>query len=212
MRRLRIALLALAAFAGNAAAQLDANLQNLLTSLTQGTEATLVSPLADGQVLVTSFTPPVRLTPFDAMTVLERARGLFASLGVAQPTGEQLAIALIGGTVDVPTGRLALMRMLPAGGTTVPLRSQTMAASDVAARNPLATGNTQALALAAQQLAQVGIANPTPQQLQTALTGGVIALPNGAFLTLPGTGTVAGTAIAPSPVFAPGVRPTVPAR
>lgn len=183
-RPLRIALAALACLGFDAAAQVvDLNLQNLLSGLMQGTEVTLLTPVGNGLVQVTSFTPPQRLSAVDAAGVVERARQHLAALGVTQPSGEQLAVALIGGTVDVPTGRTQLPRVLPGSGVIPAPRSQLIFSS---------------------ALPQV-VAPP-----QGSAVSGATAPPTGA---APGTSivpppTVPGPMVAPQP----NVRPTVPAR
>ena len=94
-RPLALALLALAGFGGNAGAQVDINQQNLLDALTQGTEATLLTPATNGMVQVTSFVPPQRLSGAEATSLVERARRKLADVGIARPTGEHLAAALV---------------------------------------------------------------------------------------------------------------------
>ena len=93
-RRLYFAVLALAAYAGSAAAQVDINLQNLLSALTQGTEVTLLTPATNGMVQVTSFMPPQRYSEAEAAALVEDAQRALAERGVKRPSGEQLAAAL----------------------------------------------------------------------------------------------------------------------
>jgi hypothetical protein len=95
-RRLAAAVLALAAYAGSAAAQVDINLQNLLAALTQGTEVMLLTPATNGMVQVTSFVPPQRYSEAEAAALIEGAQRGLAERGVKRPTGEQLAAALAG--------------------------------------------------------------------------------------------------------------------
>ncbi|MGQ0655864.1 MAG: hypothetical protein ACT4P4_27010 [Betaproteobacteria bacterium] len=127
-RRLASAVLALAAYAASAAAQVDINLQNLLAALTQGTEVTLLTPATNGMVQVTSFVPPQRYSGADAAALVESARRRLAELGVARPTGEQLATALVGGTLELPTGRTQLAGLLP-GAAPVALRTEVVFAT-----------------------------------------------------------------------------------
>lgn len=172
-----------AALAFHAAAQAQDPVQNLLTALTLGSEVTLITPLANGMAQVTSFRPAARLSSADAVAAIERARLDLAALGVAQPTGEQLALALIGGTVDVPNGRTQLRGVLPQGSASAVLRSQVVAAGSlpVQVSGQFSPGQlAQALHLASQQLASLGIANPTPEQISIALSGGVLTTPVGA--------------------------------
>src|SRR5258708_5392102 len=98
LKHARMAALALAALSLDVNAQFDANFQNLLTGLTQGTEVTLLTPLSDGTVEVTSFFPPGRMNATDAAAAIEQARIALANFGIEQPTGAQFAAALVGGT------------------------------------------------------------------------------------------------------------------
>jgi len=195
-----------------ALAQVDANLQTLLNALMQGTPVALLTPLPDGTVEVTSFTAPGQRSAADAALLIEQARINLANFGIEQPTGQQLALALAGGTIDVPTGRTQIAGVLPQGTTGVTLRSQIVNASglptivgvspggvEVSAGGAAAAGGTanssalpngalagvgpaqQTLALQAahNQLAALGIANPTPQQVAAMLSGGTITTPAG---------------------------------
>lgn len=230
---LRTTLAALgAAFAFAAGAQ-TGNLQSLLAALTHGTQVTLITHFANGTSQVTSFRPPVQLPPAEAAAAIERARAELAAFGVTQPSGEQLAVALVGGTLDIPTGRTQLPGVVAAdpAGSAGAIRSQLVLTSALpqAMLAQQAPGITAAqIGQAMQQLAGLGIANPTPEQLHAALTGGVVAAPGGA-VTLPGVlaaqaggapGVIAGAPGAatggtagplPSPVVPqPGPSPVVP--
>ena len=82
----------------------QANFQNLVVGLTQGTQVQLFSVLPDGSTQVTTFTPRATLSTDQIAQVLERARQQLIGLGIASPTGEQLANALMGGTVPTALG------------------------------------------------------------------------------------------------------------
>lgn len=227
---LRTTLAALAAAFAFAAGAQNGNLQSLLAALTHGSQVTLITHFANGTSQVTSFRPPAPLPPAEAAAALERARAELAAFGVTQPSGEQLAVALVGGTLDIPTGRTQLPGIVPQGpaGSAGAIRSQVVLTSALpqAMLAQQAAGITAAqIGQAMQQLAGLGIANPTPEQLHAALTGGVVATPGGA-VTLPGVlaapaGGVAGGAPGaatggtasppPSPVVPqPGPSPVVP--
>jgi len=107
-----------------ALAQVDPNFQALLNALMQGTQVALLTPLPDGTVEVTSFAAPGQRTAADAATLIERARINLQNFGIERPTGQQLAAALAGGTIEVPTGRTQIQGVLPQGTTGVVLRSQ----------------------------------------------------------------------------------------
>ena len=219
----RCLIAALAALALEASAQADANLQNLLNGLTSGSEVTLVTRLSNGMTEITSFSPPVRLSAVDAAGAIEHARNELAALGVAHPTGQQLALALVGGTVDIPSGRTQLGGVLPQGPQRAQIRSQLVAAGALpsapaqagaqAGSLPLTHAEiAQAMTLAAQQLAAHGISNPTPEQLRTAMFGGTITSPTGPLIQLPGVLPQAGSAAVGGSQPQPMSRPVVPSR
>lgn len=208
-------------------AQANNNLQALFAALTEGTEVTLVTPLANGMTEVTSFRPPARFGGAEAAGALERARQQLAALGVTQPSGQQLAVALAGGTLDVPSGRTQLGGVLPPGPSPASIRTQVVAAGVLpppSAQVPGAAGPAlthaevaQALQLATQQLALHGIVNPTAEQIRVAMFGGTIIPGSGPSIVMPGV--VAGAAPGISAAtggsaasVAPGARPVVPSR
>src|SRR5512134_19117 len=76
----------------------QANFQNLVTGLAQGTQVQLFSVLPDGSTQVVSFTPapvPVAQIP----SLLESTRQQLIGLGIATPSAQQLALALTDGAV-----------------------------------------------------------------------------------------------------------------
>lgn len=236
--KLRAVVLTLSLACGTAAAQVDSNLQSLLNALMQGSDVMLLTPLADGTVQVVSFRAPGQRSAAEAAALIERARENLANLGVTQPTGQQLAAALVGGAVDIPSGRTGMTGVLPAGtrgmvttqvvnpaGLPQVVSPAGVAAAGSAAAGgtsaPLSTPNgplagltvaqqTQALQLANSQLAALGITQPTPQQVITMLQGGTLMTPAGASVTVPGL--VSGRAAqAPLVTPAPMVAPLPPA-
>lgn len=178
----------------------DPNLQNLLTALTTGSDATLVTPLRSGMVQVTSFQPGGRLAAPEAAALIDRARAQLQQLGEPQPTAEQVARMLAGGPIDVPSGRIHATGLLPGAGRPAAIRSQVVAAgtplpstgtpgvsSAAAGGSGPGSSSTPAVAreLALQQLAALGIINPSEEQIRTALIGGTIMTLNGVY-ELPG--------------------------
>jgi hypothetical protein len=201
LRHVRIAFLALAALSSSANAQLESNFQNLLTGLTQGLEVTLLTPLSDGTVEVTNFFPPGRMTVASAAASIEQARATLASFGIEEPTGAQLAAALVGGTLYVPSGSTRLAGVLPPGQRPGSFTAQIVAAGalpqvappagDAAIGGSAAAGASappsgMAIQLANQRLAELGITQPTPDQVRAMLEGGTVMTPSGQSLTLPG--------------------------
>ena len=173
----------------------DPNLQNLLSALTSGSEVTLVTPLRSGQLQVTSFQPGGRLSAPDAVQLVERARTQLQALGEPQPTAEQIARVLAGGPIEIPSGRIHAAGLLPGAGRPAAIRSQVVAAgtpipSYGSAPSAAAGGSAPASPvasreLALQQLAALGILNPSEEQIRTALVGGPIMTINGVY-ELPG--------------------------
>jgi hypothetical protein len=98
----------LVAFAGS-----QANFQNLVTGLAQGTPVQLVTVLPDGSAQVVNFTPAGTLTTEQIAQTLEAARQRLIGLGIATPTAEQLATALVGGTVPTALGGQTVTGALP---------------------------------------------------------------------------------------------------
>ena len=173
----------------------DPNLQNLLGALTNGTEVTLVTPLTSGMLQVTSFNPGNRMSAIDAMAAVNRARTQLQALGEPQPTAEMIARMLAGGPIELPGGRIQALGILPASGQPASIRSQIVAAgtplpmgASYAAGASAATGGTappSARELALQQLAGIGIINPSEDQIRTAMIGGTVTTVNGV-VQLPG--------------------------
>jgi len=160
------------AFAQQAAPQVDQNLQTLLNALMSGTQVALLSPLPDGTVEVTSFAAPGQRSAADAALLIERARINLQNLGIVQPTGQQLARAIAGGTIDVPTGRTQIGGVLPQGTPGVTLQSQVITAGrlpTVVGVSPNSVTSGQAAAGGTQTPPNGGLAGQmtTPQTPQT---------------------------------------------
>ena len=166
----------------------DPNLQNLLAALTSGNAVTLVTPLTSGMLQVTSFSPGARMSAVDAMAAINRARVQLQALGEPQPTAEEIARMLAGGPINLPTGRIQAAGILPAGGQPAAIRSQVVAAGTPLSPGAAATGGSApapARELALQQLAAIGIINPSEDQIRTAMVGGTVTTVNGV-VQLPG--------------------------
>jgi hypothetical protein len=89
----------LIAFAGG-----DVNFQNLVNGLALGVPVTLTSTIAPGQTQVVTFTPTGTMTPLQIAQVLENARQSLIARGIATPTAQQLATALVGGALPTALG------------------------------------------------------------------------------------------------------------
>jgi hypothetical protein len=174
------------------AQSIDPNLQILLNSLTSGNEATLVTPLANGMLQVTTFTPGVRMSALAAAGAINHARSQLQSLGEPVPNAEEIARMLAGGPINLPSGRIHALGILPASGYGAVISSQVLAADTPlpagAYASAAAAGGSALLAPrdpALQQLAAIGILNPSDEQIRTALIGGPITTLNGVY-ELPG--------------------------
>jgi hypothetical protein len=190
-RLLAAAVLALGAL-GAQAQYADPNLQNLLSALMNGGEATLLTPTTNGMLQVSSFRSPVRMNAVDAAAYFDRARDQLSMLGVTTPSAEQVARALAGGPIDVPTGRFTMPGLLPQNGIAATLVSQlVVSGTPVAGYGSAAAGGSApgaapaAREAAIRTLASIGIINPSEEQIRLALVGGTITTVNGVY-QLPG--------------------------
>ncbi len=104
----------LVAFAGS-----SANFDSLVTGLTTGAPVTLTTAAADGTLQIVTFVPGTKLSPLDAARVLESVRQNLISRGIATPTGDQIAAALLGGTLTTPSGTSTIAGLLT-GSTVAP--------------------------------------------------------------------------------------------
>jgi hypothetical protein len=165
----------------------DPNLQNLLSALTTGSPTTIVTPLRSGMLQVTTFQPGTRVTATQANLLINQARDSLQALGEPQPTAEEIARMLAGGPIELPAGRIQAAGMLPAAGYPATIRSQVVAAGTPLPSTSAAGGSAPVAAreLAIQQLAALGIINPSEQQIERALIGGTITTVNGTY-QLPG--------------------------
>jgi hypothetical protein len=185
----------LVAFAGS-----SANFESLVNGLTQGTAVTLTTVAADGSLQIVTFVPGTALSPVEAARTLESARQALISRGIAAPTAQQLAVALVGGAAPIQVRtELAASPALGAGNAANLTAADLQALRTGLAQNTPVTlagtnGNVtftapgralsafeinQALQLASLMLAQQGILDPTAEQLRAALLGGTIVTASG---------------------------------
>jgi hypothetical protein len=185
LRLLPAGLLLVACLAhGQTAAQApDSNLQSLLTALTTGSPTTLVTPLRSGMLQVTTFQPGTRMDAAQANQLINQARDSLQALGEREPTPEEIVRMLAGGPIDLPGGRIQTAGMLPSAGFQATIRSQVVAAGTPIPGTAAAGGTAPVAAreLAIQQLAAIGIINPSEQQISTALVGGTVTTVNGPY-------------------------------
>lgn len=170
----------------------DENLQKLQSALTSGSATTLVTPLRSGMLQVTTFQPGTRLTSAQAAQFINQARDSLRALGEPQPTAEEIARMLAGGPIELPSGRVQTAGMLPSAGWPATIQSQVMMATAPvpadgasAAAGGSAAPTNAAREEAIRHLADLGIINPSEEQIRAALVGGTITTVNGPY-QLPG--------------------------
>lgn len=103
----------LVAFSGSAG-----NFDSLVSGLTSAGPVTLAAANSDGSLQIVTFTPGTALSVVDTARILETARQSLIVRGITAPTGPQLAAALFGGTITVPSGAIPLTGIL--SGSTTP--------------------------------------------------------------------------------------------
>ena len=114
--RLALALVAALLARGALAQGADAAMQNLLAGLTTGSEVRLYTPLANGMLQVTRFKPPVALPRPEAEAAVAIARQHLRLLDIEVPNADQLARALVGGSIETRDGPQQLPGVLPLTG------------------------------------------------------------------------------------------------
>jgi hypothetical protein len=129
----------------------DANLQSLVNGLGAGQAVTLVTQNADGTLQIVTFIPPSGLGS-GVSRVLEQARSNLIARGIAQPTGQQIAVALMGGTLATSAGAVqipgVLTNTIPANAVQVRNESPSTFTTGTV---PFGPQNFQALSTGLQQ-------------------------------------------------------------
>jgi hypothetical protein len=187
------------------------NFEAIVNGLTQGIPVTITTTDSSGNLQIVTFTPQGTLSATDAARVIENARNTLITRGVATPTAQQIAVALVGGSLTTPAGTSTVAGAIPGatGTTLVQVRNEVTALPATLTGVNTVSGNNltalranlaqsglsqfevnQALQLAGVILAQNGIVAPTAEQLQIALGGGNLLLPNG--ITVPIQGVLQG--------------------
>lgn len=211
----------LVAFSGS-----TGNFESLISGLTAGTPVTLTTLGADGVMQIVTFVPAAPLSSVEAARFLETTRQNLIARGIATPSAQQLALALLGNNtstlrvrnevtsaasagasaaLNLSAANLQALRSALAQGTAVTLTSTTPAGvaetvSFMSPGGPMSDFEAnQALQLASTLLAQQGIFNPTLEQLRVALVGGTLTTAAGTGVTLQGVlqGRVRGTSESP---------------
>lgn len=87
-----------------------ANADSLVNGLRTGNSVTLVTRGPDNTKSMAGFTAQTTLSDEEVSAALASARRSLASMGIRQPTAEQMQVALIGGELALPNGRTRLVQ------------------------------------------------------------------------------------------------------
>ena len=109
----------LVAFAGG-----EANFANLVNGLAFGTPVSLSTAAPTGGTQVVNFTPSGSMTALQIAQTLESVRQSLIARGIATPTAQQLATALVGGALPTALGTTQVNGVV---ATTTPLGTNTVA-------------------------------------------------------------------------------------
>ena len=160
----------LIAFSGS-----SANFQSLATGLVQGTPITISGVTPDGLLQTVTITPSAALTPTQAAQTLEAARQLLIARGIAQPTAQQIGVALTGGALPTPLGTFQTPGTLTGTINTAALQVQqqpalvTPFAGSAANLQSLSTGLTQGGAISLRSASGQNVTFTTPGGAMSAL-------------------------------------------
>ena len=103
------------ALPGLAAAQMTpVTQQTLVDGLNTGRPVTITTPLASGYLQTVSFIPSSGPMPqAQATQLIQRAERDLAARGINKPTALQIAVTLVGGTLETPDGNVQVPGLLP---------------------------------------------------------------------------------------------------
>lgn len=88
----------------------QANAEALVTGLRNGTTVTLVTSGANGTRSLAGFTPAGSMSAGNVDSALAGAQRSLSRVGITRPTAEQIQAALIGGEIELPSGRTQELR------------------------------------------------------------------------------------------------------
>lgn len=150
----------LVAFAGS-----DANFQNLVNGLANGTPVQLTTTLSNGFSQTVTFTPSALGSPAQIAQTLEAARQQLIGLGIGTPTAEQIGFILMGGLVPTPLGgtQVSGLANAPATAANPPSR-----AAQIQQQQQAGAGATAATTPPAITSAVTVQTTPTPTAAPTA--------------------------------------------
>jgi hypothetical protein len=124
------------------------NFDSLVVGLTTAAPVTLATVGTDGSLQIVTFTPGTVVSATDAARLLEAARQNLIARGIAAPTGQQIAAALMGGNVAAPAGTSAINGVLTGTATSptpVTVRTDTSVLQGSAPGSNLSTAQLQAV-------------------------------------------------------------------
>ena len=151
----------------------DVNFTNLVNGLALGVPVTLTTTVAPGVTQVVSFTPTGTMTPVQIAQVLESARQSLIARGIATPSAQQLATALVGGTLPTALGNTpvnGLVSSSTAVGTSTQQMSPAAAVQATVAPNA-AAGSTTGRAQMSDSPFPRGISDTPPLPVPGVTTG-----------------------------------------
>ncbi len=196
----------LVAFAGS-----QTNFDNLVNGLALGVPVTLSTTLPDGSTQLVTFTPsggPLDITQI--ARTLEAARQSLISNGIATATAQQIAVALMGGTIQTARGAVPVIGLLspatsvvaaPVGSTAAAGGTTTSAPSPAAVmQGQTSTAVTSTTGVTTQVVPGSGSPTGTPATGAAPTVGNISNSPNSRPIsdTPPSAGATSPTA-APSP-------------
>lgn len=86
------------------------NADALVSGLSQGSSVMIVTTGAGNTRNLAGFTPQTRMSNAEIAAALAAARSTLASMGIRQPTADQIQAALIGGEITLGDGRTRLVQ------------------------------------------------------------------------------------------------------
>lgn len=86
------------------------NADSLVNGLQSGKTVMLVTQGPNNTRSLAGFTPPAAMAPEDVSAALAKARATLASMGIKQPSADQIQAALIGGEVELGNGRTRMVQ------------------------------------------------------------------------------------------------------
>jgi hypothetical protein len=86
------------------------NADALVNGLQSGKTVMLVTQGSNNTRSLAGFTPPGPMSEEQVGAALAKARSTLASMGIRQPSADQIQAALIGGEVDIGNGRTKLVQ------------------------------------------------------------------------------------------------------